>query len=80
MVQCREAGFYRFPLAQVEALMTKSGARISERGNSAYFQPATDEVVLPERHLFNDAANFYATALHELTHWSGGKKNDWPAK
>lgn len=61
------------PLAQVEALMTKSGARITERGNSAYFQPATDEVVLPERHLFNDAANFYATALHELTHWSGGK-------
>ena len=57
---------------------TASGACISERGNSAYFQPATDEVVLPERHLFNDAANFYATALHELTHWSGGKKTTGP--
>lgn len=61
------------PLAQVENLMEKCGAHISERGNAAYFRPATDEVVLPERHLFNDAANFYATAMHELTHWSGGK-------
>lgn len=33
-----------------------------------------DEIRLPERYLFADAANFYATGLHELVHWSGGKK------
>lgn len=36
-------------------------------------QSVTDEIWLPERHLFADAANFYATGLHELTHWSGAK-------
>ena len=24
--------------------------------------------------MFSDADNFYATGLHELVHWSGGKK------
>lgn len=33
-----------------------------------------DEIRLPERYFFADAANFYATGLHELVHWSGGKK------
>lgn len=61
------------PLPLVEDLMKCSGAIISERGHAAYFRKQTDEIVLPERHLFKDAANFYATALHELTHWTGGK-------
>ncbi|HGE8377219.1 TPA: zincin-like metallopeptidase domain-containing protein [Serratia marcescens] len=62
------------PLPQAENLFRKSGANIIEKGQNAFFQPSTDEVWLPERHLFSDAANFYATGLHELVHWSGGKK------
>ncbi|ECC6921913.1 zincin-like metallopeptidase domain-containing protein [Salmonella enterica] len=62
------------PLPQVEALFQRSGAKITECGQQAFFTPVTDEIYLPERHLFTDAANFYATGLHELTHWSGGKK------
>ncbi len=62
------------PLSEAENLFRKSGANIIERGQNAFFQPSTDEVWLPERHLFSDAANFYATGLHELVHWSGGKK------
>jgi antirestriction protein ArdC len=65
------AVFELFP--QVETLMQQCGAAITERGQAAYFCPSTDEIVLPERHLFDDAANFYATALHELVHWTGGK-------
>lgn len=61
------------PLPQVEALFQRTGANITERGQQAFFKPLTDEVWLPERHLFADAANFYATGLHELTHWSGAK-------
>jgi antirestriction protein ArdC len=61
------------PLLHVETLIQNCGAAVTERGQAAYFRPATDEVVLPERHLFDDSANFYATALHELTHWTGGK-------
>lgn len=62
------------PLPQAENLLRKSGANIIEKGQNAFFSPSTDEVWLPERHLFSDAANFYATGLHELVHWSGGKK------
>lgn len=62
------------PLPQAENLFRKSGANIIEKGQNAFFSPSADEVWLPERHLFSDAANFYATGLHELVHWSGGKK------
>ena len=61
------------PLPQVENLFQRTGANITERGQQAFFQPSTDEIWLPERHLFTDAANFYATGLHELVHWSGAK-------
>ncbi|EKM5760261.1 ArdC family protein [Cronobacter turicensis] len=61
------------PLPQAENLFRKSGANIIEKGQNAFFSPSNDEVWLPERHLFSDAANFYATGLHELMHWSGGK-------
>ncbi|HFU2361831.1 TPA: ArdC family protein [Klebsiella variicola] len=60
-------------LPQAENLFQSSGANIIEKGQNAFFSPSTDEVWLPERHLFSDAANFYATGLHELVHWSGGK-------
>jgi antirestriction protein ArdC len=62
------------PLPQVENLFQCTGANITERGQQAFFKPATDEIWLPERHLFADAANFYATGLHELVHWSGAKR------
>ncbi|EOC1344580.1 DUF1738 domain-containing protein [Cronobacter dublinensis] len=61
------------PLPQVENLFQSSGANIIEKGQNAFFRPSTDEVWLPERSLFPDAANFYATALHELVHWSGAR-------
>lgn len=61
------------PLPQVEAMITRTGAKITERGVKAYYQPSTDEICLPERFRFEDAANFYATGLHELVHWTGAK-------
>ncbi|MFD3240633.1 ArdC family protein [Rahnella perminowiae] len=61
------------PLPQAEALFRNSGATIIEKGQNAFFAPSTDEIHLPERRLFSDAVNFYATGLHELVHWSGAK-------
>ncbi|BEN64645.1 TPA: DUF1738 domain-containing protein [Yersinia enterocolitica] len=61
------------PIPQAEALFRNSGATIIEKGQNAFFAPSTDEIHLPDRRLFSDAANFYATGLHELIHWSGGK-------
>lgn len=60
-------------MPEAENLFRKSGVSIIEKGQNAFFRPSTDEVWLPERYLFPDAANFYATGLHELVHWSGGK-------
>ena len=61
------------PLPPAEALFLYSGATIIEKGQNAFFAPSTDEIHLPERRLFSDAANFYATGLHELIHWCGAK-------
>ncbi|EMU6897380.1 DUF1738 domain-containing protein [Serratia marcescens] len=61
------------PLPPAEALFLNSGATIIEKGQNAFFAPSTDEIHLPERRLFSDAANFYATGLHELIHWCGAK-------
>lgn len=60
-------------LPRAEALLRNSGATIIEKGQNAFFQPSNDEIWLPERYLFSDAANFYATGLNELIHWSGVK-------
>jgi len=57
--------------AQAEALLVGSGARIQHGGSKAYYAPASDAIQLPSRQAFATAANYYATALHELTHWSG---------
>ncbi|HDF2330381.1 TPA: DUF1738 domain-containing protein, partial [Morganella morganii] len=61
------------PIEKAEALTARSGAKITEKGIQAFYRPATDEIYLPERFLFNNAADFYATQLHELIHWTGAK-------
>ena len=54
-----------------EKLLADSGARIEHGGFAAFYSPEEDRIQLPERELFADAGAYYATALHELTHWSG---------
>lgn len=54
-----------------EALLTESGAKIQHGGVEAYYSPPDDRIQLPERASFRDASTYYATAFHELTHWSG---------
>ena len=61
-------------LEHVETFIKNTEAKLTERGVQAFFCPSTDEVVMPTRDRFTKAADFYATALHELTHWTGGKK------
>ena len=59
---------------RAEAILINSGADIRHQaGDAAYYMPATDHVVLPERGQFPDSADYYGTALHELGHWTGHK-------
>ena len=61
------------PIETAETLLAASGAQIKEKGERAFFTPGPDLIVLPERVRFAKAEDFYATATHELTHWTGHK-------
>jgi antirestriction protein ArdC len=52
-----------------DAFMTATGATIQHGGNSAFYAPARDIIQLPPFEAFKDKESYYATALHELTHW-----------
>lgn len=57
---------------QIEAILQASDADIRHRyGEQAYYDPAGDYIMLPAREQFVDSAAYYATALHELGHWTG---------
>ena len=58
------------PEARAEELLLMSGATIRHGGALAFYQPSTDEIHLPPRQWFPRRDRYYATALHELTHWS----------
>ncbi|MBP6860757.1 MAG: DUF1738 domain-containing protein [Neisseriaceae bacterium] len=55
-----------------ETLLKASGADIKhEAGDRAYYSLTKDHIVLPEQKQFQNASLYYATALHELGHWTG---------
>ncbi|MDO8773539.1 MAG: zincin-like metallopeptidase domain-containing protein [Burkholderiaceae bacterium] len=57
---------------RAEQILQACGAVIhhSEQ-NRAFYRPATDSIHLPGKDQFPSADNYYATALHELGHWTG---------
>ncbi|HGC8067035.1 TPA: zincin-like metallopeptidase domain-containing protein [Yersinia enterocolitica] len=58
--------------ALAETILANSGAKIQhEPGDRAFYSPGRDSITLPERKQFETADNYYATALHELGHWTG---------
>ena len=59
------------PIERAEMIIADSKANIKHGGNEAFYQPAKDFIQLPNKEQFNAAAKYYATALHELGHWSG---------
>lgn len=59
-------------IERAEAMLQASGAVIRHGGqNRAFYRPATDSIHLPDKAQFPCADNYYATALHELGHWTG---------
>jgi antirestriction protein ArdC len=61
------------PYAEAERVMDQSGADIRHQGDKAFYAPGSDRIVLPIRSVFDTADGYYATALHELAHWTGHK-------
>lgn len=59
------------PIEQAERVLANSNADIRYGGDRAFFSPSLDRIQLPERERFHTAEGFAATALHELSHWTG---------
>jgi putative DNA primase/helicase len=57
---------------RAERILKASGAVITHApGDRAFYRPVSDSITLPERGQFSSADRYYATALHELGHWTG---------
>lgn len=54
-----------------EQLLQASGATFRHGGSRAFYAPDADIIQMPPRQAFRSAPDYYATALHELTHWTG---------
>ena len=60
------------PVEKAERLLDASEAKIQHSpGGGAFYRPSTDTIHLPARDRFENASAYYATALHELGHWTG---------
>ena len=55
----------------VETFITSTGADIRMGGNKTCYVPSHDFVAMPEKHQFKSLEHYYATALHELVHFTG---------
>ena len=56
----------------VERVIRANGVKIREvNGDRAHYNMDRDEIVLPERAQFKNAAGYYQTALHEVGHSTG---------
>ena len=56
---------------KAERILKESGADIRHGGDEAFYNFSNDYIQLPKMEQFNSQADYYATALHELTHWTG---------
>ena len=57
-------------IATVEAFVSDTRANIVHGGSRACYVASTDNIHLPCIDCFRDAEGYYATLLHELTHWT----------
>ena len=60
--------------ARAEEIVESTGAKIHYGGNQACYNRLTDKISMPVRESFATPAGFYATAFHELVHWTGSPK------
>jgi antirestriction protein ArdC len=58
-------------IAAGERFAMRTGAVIRHGGDRAFYAPHADLVQMPPFEAFEDAFGYYATLLHELTHWTG---------
>jgi antirestriction protein ArdC len=66
-------------IAAADLFVSATRARIEHRGDRAFYRPSTDHIQMPAEDAFCGSATmsrsegYYATLVHELTHWTGAK-------
>ena len=59
-------------IERAERVLNGSGAKLFHtQGDRAFYRLSTDSIQLPDKTQFDSADKYYATALHELGHWTG---------
>ena len=61
------------PIPALDAIVSHSGAVVKHGHDSAFYSPKGDFIGMPELKYFSDSMGYYATLIHELTHWTGHK-------
>ena len=57
-------------IAGAESFAANTGATVRHGGNRAFYSITDDYVQMPPFECFRDRESYYATLLHELTHWT----------
>lgn len=59
-------------MERAQKLLDASGAKIINLSqNRAFYRPSDDFIVIPSKEQFASGVEYYATATHELSHWTG---------
>ena len=58
-------------IVHAETYVANTGAKIEHAGYAAYYMKLSDKINLPPFESFRSPEAYYATALHELIHWTG---------
>jgi antirestriction protein ArdC len=58
-------------LSDIDNVIENTGAVIRHGGASAFFNPSQDYIAMPHQADFKSTPDYYATLLHELSHWTG---------
>ena len=58
-------------IAHAETFLSNLGAEIIHGGKGAFYHPTLDYISLPDFITFERPEAYYATALHEASHWTG---------
>jgi len=60
------------PIEAAQKILENSKANINHvAGNRAFYRASEDKIQLPLKEQFNSEMDYYSTALHELSHWTG---------
>jgi antirestriction protein ArdC len=61
-------------MPEVDHFVTATEATVRHGGDKAFYMPSTDAIQMPVLSAFHTPADYYATLLHELTHWTAPEK------